>query len=142
MCRAHVCRGLADGTVRKINWIISGALDRAVVWKWISVNPAEHAAKPPHQHPEPHPPTAEEASRLVRQAWSADPDWGALVWVTMTTGARRGEICGLRWSHVSLDAGVITICRTIYVDRGRLREKDTRPISSGASSSTRKPSTC
>ncbi|HET9871928.1 MAG TPA: tyrosine-type recombinase/integrase [Propionibacteriaceae bacterium] len=126
MCQQHVCRGLADGTVRKIHWILSGALDRAVVWKWISVNPAEHAAKPPLPHPEPRPPTAEEASRLVQHAWSADPDWGALVWLMMTTGARRGEICGLRWSHVALDSGVITISRTIYVDRGQLREKDTK----------------
>ena len=27
-----------------------------------------------------------------------DPDWGMLVWLTMTTGARRGELCALRWS--------------------------------------------
>ena len=26
----------------------------------------------------------------------ADPDWGTLVMFAMTTGARRGEICGLR----------------------------------------------
>ncbi|MEN3302168.1 hypothetical protein [Pseudonocardia sp.] len=25
----------------------------------------------------------------------------------MTTGARRGEICALRWNDVSLDAGVV-----------------------------------
>jgi integrase len=106
-CKAHVCRGLADSTVRQIHWIISGALDRGVVWQWISVNPAEHANKPPVPHPDPKPPTANEAARLVERAWSNDPDWGALVCLTMTTGARRGEICGLRWSHVDLDHDMI-----------------------------------
>jgi len=46
ICTPHVCKGLADSTVRQIYWILSGALDRAVVWGWISVSPAEHADKP------------------------------------------------------------------------------------------------
>ena len=50
-CKPHLCRGLADSTVRQIQWIISGAPDRAVVWQWISVHPAEHADKPPLPHP-------------------------------------------------------------------------------------------
>jgi integrase len=122
-----VCRGLADSTVRQIHWILSGALGRGVVWQWISVNPAEHASKPPLPHPDPRPPSAEEAARLVERAWSKDPDWGALVWLTMTTGARRREICGLRWSHVDLDHVMITIRRTVYLDEhGQLQQKDTK----------------
>ena len=93
----------------------------------ISVNPAEHASKPPLPHPDLRPPTAEDAVRLVERAWSKDPDWGALVWLTMTTGARRGEICGMRWSHVDLDHAMITIRRTVYLDdHGQLVEKDTK----------------
>jgi hypothetical protein len=95
-CKLHACTGLADSTVRQIHWIISGALDRGVGWQWIAVNPAEHANKPPLPHPDPRPPTAPEAARLVERAWSKDFDWGDLVWTHMTTGARRGEICGLR----------------------------------------------
>ena len=91
------------------------------------MNPAEHANKPPLPHPDPRPPTASEAARLVERAWVKDPDWGALVWTHMTTGARRGEICGLRWSHVDLELEMITIRRTVYLDeRGRLQEKDTK----------------
>ena len=126
-CRPHVCRGLASSTVRQIHWIMSGALDRAVVWQWIPANPAERANKPPLPHPDPKPPTTREAARLIECAWSRDPSWGALVWVHMTTGARRGEICGLRWSHVDLDNEMITIRRTVFLDaRGRLQEKDTK----------------
>ena len=125
--KSHVCRGLANSTIRQIHWIISGALDRAVVWQWIAVNPAERANKPSLPHPDPKPPTAAEAARLVERASSRDLDWGALVWVHMTTGARRGEVCGLQWKHVDLETATITIRRTIYVDaQGRLQEKDTK----------------
>lgn len=126
-CKPHVCRGLANSTVRQIHWIISGALDRGVVWQWIAVNPAEHAHKPSLPHPDPTPPTAQEAARLVERAWSSDPDWGALVWTLMTTGARRGEICGLRWSHLDLTTGIVSVRRTVYLDDQRqLQEKDTK----------------
>ena len=64
---------------------------------------------------------------MVERAWSGDPDWSTLVWTHMTTGARRGEMCGLQWSHVDLDFEIITIRRTIYLDdRGQLQEKDTK----------------
>lgn len=126
-CKIHVCRGLANSTVRQIHWIMSGALDRAVVWQWIAVNPAERANKPALPHPDPRPPSAAEAAQLVERAWARDADWGALVWVHMTTGARRGEICGLRWSHVDLNSEMITIRRTVYLDaQSGLQEKDTK----------------
>jgi integrase len=34
-CTQHVCRPLAGSTVRQIHWILSGAMDRAVRWRWI-----------------------------------------------------------------------------------------------------------
>lgn len=126
-CKPHVCRGLSDSTVRQVHWILSGALDRAVAWKWISVNPAEQADKPPVPRPEPRPPTSEEAASLVAAAWVSDADWGAFVWTKMTMGARRGEICALRWSHLQLDKSLITLRRAVYVDEdGRVHEKDTK----------------
>lgn len=126
-CRRHVCRGLSDSTIRGVHWIVSGALDRAVVWHWVPSNVAHQADKPPMPHPDPKPPTSEEAARLVTRAWTMDPDWGAFVWLKMTTGMRRGEICGLRWSHVDLDHEVLSIRGTVYVgDDGKLHEKDTK----------------
>jgi integrase len=101
-CRPHSCRGLAPSSIRQIHWILSGALSRAVRWKWIAVNPAAEADKPALPHPDPQPPSAEEAARIVNAAWAADPDWGAFVWLAMVTGARRAELCALRWHQVAL----------------------------------------
>ncbi|MDG4756407.1 tyrosine-type recombinase/integrase [Micromonospora sp. WMMD710] len=125
-CRPHVCKPLSASSVRQIHWILSGALSRAVRWHWIAVNPAGQAEPPAPPHPDPQPPNPADAARIINEAWR-DPDWGALVWLAMTTGARRGELCALRWQHLDLPAGVLTLRRSAYLDEhGKLREKDTK----------------
>ncbi|MDG9677767.1 tyrosine-type recombinase/integrase [Micromonospora sp. DH14] len=125
-CRPHVCKPLSASSVRQIHWILSGALSRAVRWRWIAVNPASQAEPPAPPHPDPQPPNPADAARIINEAWR-DPDWGALVWLAMTTGARRGELCALRWHHLNLASGVLTLRRSAYLDEhGELREKDTK----------------
>ena len=45
---------------------------------------------------------------------------------TMTTGARRGEVCGLRWSQLDLDAGVAAFKASIGQIPGERWEKDSK----------------
>jgi integrase len=100
-CRRHVCVPLAPATVRKIHFIISGAFSAGMRWRWVSRNPAGDAAPPAAPPSNPSPPTAAEAAKILESAW-ADPDWGSHVWLAMTTGARRGELCAVRWRDVDL----------------------------------------
>lgn len=115
-CRPHRCRPLAAATIRHIHFVLNGAFARGVRWRWVSVNPVEFVAPPAKPPPDPQPPLAPEAARILNEAWR-DPDWGALVWLFMTTGARRGELCALRWSSVNLESGTLTIRRAIAQDR-------------------------
>ncbi len=124
-CRRHQCRPLSKATVRQIHVILSGALKRAVRWGWIATNPIDQAEPPPQPTPNAQPPTAEEAARILNEAW-ADADWGVLVWLTMVTGFRRGELCALRWRHVDLVNGVLVLERSIGQLNGRTWEKDTK----------------
>jgi integrase len=71
--------------------VLNGAYSRGVRWRWVSVNPVEFVSPPAKPPPDPQPPSAAEAARLLNEAWR-DLDWGALVWLFMTTGAR-GASC-------------------------------------------------
>jgi integrase len=90
----HTCRPLSSSTVRKIHFVLSGALYRAVRWRHLGVNRAALAVAPSPASAAPDPPSAAEAALLLNTAWS-DPDWGLLLWLTMVTGLRRGELSAL-----------------------------------------------
>lgn len=126
-CKPHACNPLAPRTVLKAHWILSGAMDRAVARNWIGTNPTEHAARPSSPNPSPQAPSAEQAAQIVNTAAGRDEDWGAFVWLKMTTGARRGEMCALRRSHIDLSRGEIHVCRAVYADDGGvIQEKATK----------------
>lgn len=124
-CRAHQCLPLSATTVRHVHFVLRGAFGKGVRWRWLSVNPVLLASPPAARRPDPRPPTTDEAARIVEAA-GENQDWGTLVWLTMTTGARRGELCGLRWSHVDLPAGVLTFRQAIAQDGRHREEKDTK----------------
>jgi integrase len=124
-CSPHQCKPLADATIRQIHFLLSGAYNRAVKWRWVSRNPIGQAEPPASPSPDPEPPTPAEAAQLLREAWK-DPGWGSLVWLAMTTGARRGELCALRWKHVDLVNGVLTLRRSISQNGTETEEKDTK----------------
>lgn len=124
-CRPHVCTPLSASTIRQVHFVLSGALKRAVRWRWLATNPITEAEPPPAPRPSPRPPSAQEAARILAEAWK-DPDWGLLVWVAMVTGLRRGELCGIRWRHVDLDTGVLALERSIGQRSGQTWEKDTK----------------
>jgi hypothetical protein len=52
--------------------------------------------------------------------------WGCLVWLAMTTGARRGELCAMRWALLDLDRAVLTIRSSIAQQGTRTWEKHTK----------------
>jgi integrase len=121
----HVCRPLHPATVRKIHYLLSGAYRRAVRWGWLDRSPTPDADPPPKPRPEPQPPTPAEATRILAAAW-VDPDLGPLVWLAMVTGARRGELCALRWRHLDPARQVLAIRASIAQVGAEAWEKDTK----------------
>jgi integrase len=111
--------------VRKIHFILSGALELAVRWRHVGVNRAAMARAPSPSRPEPDPPSTAEAAALLNAAW-VDPDRGLLLWLTMVTGLRRGEVSALRWGHVDFDRGSLLVQRANAQPRSGIREKETK----------------
>ena len=113
--------GLAPKTVRNIHAMIHRALVDAAAWKYIAYNPASNI-KPPKR------------PRKRRMVWRPDQiqaflmsvqrdRFAALFLLELTTGIRRGQICGLKWSAVDLDAGEITVHDSRVVVAGHARDK-------------------
>jgi integrase len=128
-CKLHVCSGLSNSSIRQIHWCLSGALQRAITWKYISVNPANQADKPSQPRPEPRPPTVHEAAQLINAAFAQDHAWGTFLWSKATLGARRGEMCALQLEHVELDdadSSIVTIRQSLYKIKGKWVIKDTK----------------
>jgi integrase len=124
-CGPHQCKPLAAASVRHIHWILSGAFKRAVRWRWLAVNPMSQVEPPAPAKPDPQPPSYEQAARIVSAAWN-DPDWGTLIWLLMTTGVRRGELCALRWDRISFDDAVLIVRSSIAESGPKRWEKDTK----------------
>src|SRR6266496_3293390 len=121
----HKCAPLAPNTVRKIHSILRAALARAVKWKYLGVNEAAIAQPPAFEPAEPDPPSAAEAAKLLNEAWR-DPAWGLLLWLTMVLGTRRGEICGLQWTDLDLDHGLVSIEFSYSRTRRTAKRKKTK----------------
>lgn len=95
-------------------------------WGWIDRNPTQRSSPPGVRSREIVPPTAGEVRRLLEGCEAVNPDLASLIYTAVTTGCRRGELCGLRWGDVDLDGSTVVIVRSIS-DAGRaIQVKDTK----------------
>jgi integrase len=105
-------RGLSPRTVRYIHTILRRALQDAVKWGKLIRNPADAAD----------PPTYSAARPASANCWTAEQLRAFLehvrderlypMWLLFaTTGMRRGEVAGLTWDDVDLDAARIAVRR-------------------------------
>jgi len=119
-------RPVSPATVRRYHAVISAALARAVKWRWIESNPAALATLPRVEAKRLQVPTVDEVARLIRAAGELSPVWGMLIKLAVVTGARRGELCALRWTDIDLEAGVLHVRRSLYRVGGQTGEKGTK----------------
>jgi integrase len=118
--------GLSARTVRYLHQMLNKVLDQAVRDNLLPRNPANTAT----------PPTAKEARPPEMRPWSASQlgmflNWSAenselhAAWhVLAHTGMRRGELLGLTWSDVDLDAATVSIQRSAGLVRNAGEEPE------------------
>jgi len=120
-------RSLAPATVRQVHAILRRALGQAVRWGWLAVNPALQATPPRIRRTEIAAPEPADVLRLIEAADVEDPDLAAFLRTSVTTGARRGELCALRWRDVDLASRTVLIAHNLVEGAsGSLVEKDTK----------------
>ena len=111
-------RPLSPSTVRRIHAVISSALADAVADDALTVNPAAYAKRPKVTARQIEAPTPEQVRAMLAAAEADDTDMATLIALAALTGARRGEICGLRLGDVDWQANTITIRRSVGVVDG------------------------
>lgn len=105
--------GLAEGTLRQTHAILRRALTVAVRERKVSWNVALMMDPPGTEVTTPRQPLTLEEADLV--LGTEDLRW----WVALLLGLRQGEALGLKWRDVDLDAGVLTIERTLVREPGK-----------------------
>jgi integrase len=116
---------LGARSIRHVHALIRRLLNQGVKWNWITVNPATRASPPRVIPKNLELPTPEAILRLLALADERDPDLGCFLRLAVITGARRGELCALRWND--LERNSLGISRSVYGGRGdELKEKDTK----------------
>ena len=105
--------GLSPATIRHVHAVFRGAFGQAVKWGIVPMNPAASASPPKLRSREINPPVIADVKRMLELADDDDPEYGALLRVLTATGARRGEVCGLRWSDVDRSTRTLSITRSI-----------------------------
>jgi integrase len=108
--------GLSPRTVQYVHVTLHKALKQAVADGLIPRNATE-AVKPPQvRREEIHPLTPEQVKTLFEAAKGKRLE--ALYVLAVTTGLRQGELLGLKWEDVDLDAGTLQVRRTLTTAKG------------------------
>jgi integrase len=115
-----LAQGLAPRTVVQAYRVLSAALRQAVKWQLLALNPAAAASPPRPERPRLTIPDSQAVARLLEEA-SGEAAHIPLI-LAASTGMRRGEVLGLRWSAVDLDAGLIRVVSTLQRIDGRLQQ--------------------
>lgn len=119
LLRAKMDDGVGRETLRAIRITLGKAMGDAERKGLIEKNPVTLADKPRLARPDATLQVwvPEEISEFLHLI---DGDRMSALWrAAAMTGLRRSEVCGLQWSDVDLEEGVVLVRRAVVVDRGR-----------------------
>lgn len=106
-------KGLAPKTVRNTYAILREALEKAYELEYITKNYADPVTLPRMSQREIKPFDEEQIAAFLRELKESGEAYTRLYTVTLFTGMREGEVCGLPWDAVDFEAGTITIAQQL-----------------------------
>ena len=103
---------LADSMVRKIHMLLHEALETALKQRLIVNNPTNGTTIPKNNYPAKQILNDEQLGRFM-EVIKSDERWYDFFYTELTTGLRRGEICGLRWEDFDEQNGKLKVRRSV-----------------------------
>ena len=108
---------LADSMVRGIHMMLHEALDMAVRLRLIVKNPTVGTTIPKNNYPPKQILNDEQLDRFMKRI-RQDERWYDFFYTELTTGLRRGEICGLKWEDFDAENGKLKVRRSVAKRKG------------------------
>ena len=108
---------LSDSVVRGIHMLLHEALDAAVRDRIIVKNPTYRTVIPKTNYAPKQVLNDEQLDKFM-SVIKEDKLWYDFFYTELTTGLRRGEICGLKWEDFDEQIGSLKIRRTVTVQKG------------------------
>jgi integrase len=126
--RSLRAQGKKPTTVRRVHALVSATFRYAKKEKLFDHNPAADASPPSVKDtPQVQAPAVEQVSALIKAAETRDPMLATLITLAALTGARRGELVGLRWDDWDETGETLRIARSAYkTDDGSVDVKSTK----------------
>jgi integrase len=108
--------GLASQHILAVHRCLHRALAQAVTWRLLAHNVATGATPPPRPHRKVVALAPKQVALLLDAAdHSASPWLGPWTMLAAATGARNGELCGLEWADLDLDAGTVRFHQALTI---------------------------
>ena len=104
---------LNNNTVIRYQAMLSSIFKKGVQWGLINENPCSRAEHPKAEEIDVRVLTEEEIPKLLDALSDAPPQYSVITQLALLLGARRGEICALRWSDIDFEKGTLSIKRTV-----------------------------
>ena len=104
---------LNNNSVIRYQAMLSSIFKKGVQWGLINENPCSRAEHPKAEEIDIRVLTEEEIPTLLDALSDAPPQYSVITQLALLLGARRGEICALRWSDIDFEKGTLSIKRTV-----------------------------
>ena len=110
--------------------VVNVMFNQAIRWEIMDKNPNMKASKPKREHKEKNFYNVSQVKKLLDVLENESIKYRLLIVLALDSGARRSEICALRWSDINLDTRMMSITKSLKVVDRVVDEKTTKTESS------------
>lgn len=110
--------------------VVNVMYNQAIRWLIVDENPNTRAKKPKREHKEKNFYNVSQVKKLLDVLENESIKYKLLIVLALDSGARRSEICALRWSDIDMDTRMMSITKSLKVFNGIVDEKTTKTESS------------